>query len=134
MKIFINSMISILTTFFVYVFGTFDVALQCFLVAIVLDYITGILSAGYNKKLNSKIGLKGIIKKLALLCLIALAVVIDKITGADGIVRTLIIYYLVANEGLSIIENLSEMNIIIPKFIKDKLEQLKDGGNNESKC
>lgn len=134
MKIFINSMVSILTTFFVYIFGTFDVALQCFLVAIVLDYITGILSAGYNKKLNSKIGLKGIIKKLALLCLIALAVVIDKITGADGIVRTLIIYYLVANEGLSIIENLSEMNIIIPKFIKDKLEQLKDGENNESKC
>ena len=128
MKHLINGIISTLTTIGIYIFGEFDVALQCFLVAIVLDYLTGVLDAGYNKRLSSKIGLKGIFKKIALLCLIALAVVIDKITGADGIVRTLIIYYLVANEGLSIIENLAEMNIIIPEFIKEKLEQLKDGG------
>ena len=128
MKQVINLILSFLGTSFIYLFGQFDIALQCFLVAIVLDYLTGFLSAGYNKRLSSKIGLKGIFKKIALLCLIALAVVIDKITGADGIVRTLIIYYLVANEGLSIIENLAEMNIIIPEFIKEKLEQLKDGG------
>lgn len=132
MKQIINVIFSFLGTSFIYLFGQFDVALQCFLVAVVLDYITGVLNAGYNKRLSSKIGLKGIIKKIALLCLIALAVLIDKITNADGIVRTLIIYYLVANEGLSIIENLSEMNIIIPKFIKDKLEKLKDGEKNES--
>lgn len=128
MKHLINGIISIFTTIGIYIFGEFDVALQCFLVAIILDYLTGVLDAGYNKRLSSKIGLKGILKKIALLCLIALAVVIDKITGADGIVRTLIIYYLVANEGLSIVENLSEMNIIIPEFIKDKLEQIKKGG------
>lgn len=128
MKQIINSILSFLGTACIYLFGKFDIALQCFLVVVVLDYITGVLNAGYNKRLSSKIGLKGIFKKIALLCLIALAVVIDKITGADGIVRTLIIYYLVANEGLSIIENLGEMNIIIPEFIKEKLEQLKDGG------
>ena len=127
MKIFINWLISSFVTLFVYLFGKLDIALECFLVAIILDYITGVLNASYNKKLNSKIGIKGIIKKLGLLCLIALSVIIDKITGANGLVRTLIIYYLVANEGLSIIENLAEMNIIIPDFIKEKLEQLKGG-------
>lgn len=131
MKQIINGIISFLGTSFVYLFGQFDIALQCFLVAVVLDYITGVLDAGYNKRLSSKIGLKGILKKIALLCLIALAVVIDKITGADGIVRTLIIYYLVANEGLSIVENLAEMNIIIPEFIKEKLEQLKKGSETK---
>lgn len=133
MKQIISTILSFLGTSCIYLFGKFDIALQCFLVAVVLDYITGVLNAGYNKRLSSKIGLKGILKKLALLCLIALSVVIDKITSANGIVRTLIIYYLVANEGLSIIENLAEMNIIIPEFLKEKLEQLKKGGeNNES--
>lgn len=130
MKIIINSIISGLITSFIYLFGKIDIALECFLVAIVLDYITGILNAGYNKKLNSKIGLKGILKKLGLLSLIALSVIIDKITGANGVVRTLVIYYLVANEGLSIIENLAGMNIIIPEFLKEKLEQIKKGGEN----
>lgn len=127
MKIFINWLISSFVTLFIYLFGKLDIALECFLVSIILDYITGVLNASYNKKLNSKIGIKGIIKKLGLLCLIALSVIIDKITGANGLVRTLIIYYLVANEGLSIVENLAEMNIIIPDFIKEKLEQLKGG-------
>lgn len=135
MKYIIESILSMTATAIVYIFGKIDVALECFLVTIVLDYITGILSAGYNKKLSSKTGLKGILKKLGLLCLIALSVIIDRITGTNGIVRTLIIYYLVANEGLSIIENLAEMNIIVPDFIKDKLEQIKKGGegNGNSK-
>ena len=130
MKIIINSIVSGFITAFIYLLGNIDIALECFLVAIVLDYITGILNAGYNKKLNSKIGLKGILKKLGLLSLIALAVIIDKITGANGVVRTLVIYYLVANEGLSIIENLAGMNIIIPELLKEKLEQIKKGGEN----
>ena len=130
MKYIISGILSFLSTAFIYLFGEIDVALECFIVAVILDYVTGILSAGYQKKLNSKIGFKGILKKIALFCLIALAVIIDKITGASGIVRTLIIYYLVANEGLSIIENLAEMNIIIPEFIKEKLEQIKKGGDN----
>ena len=84
MKHLINGIISTLTTIGIYIFGEFDIALQCFLVAIVLDYLTGVLDAGYNKRLSSKIGLKGIFKKIALLCLIALAVVIDKITAYTG--------------------------------------------------
>lgn len=127
MKHIINTILSFLYTTFIFLFGKIDISLQCFLIAMVLDYITGILNASYNKKLNSKIGFKGILKKMGLLCLIALAVIIDRITGSDGVIRTLIIYYIVANEGLSIIENLAEMNIIIPEFIKDKLEQLKKG-------
>ena len=50
---------------------------------------------------------------LCLLCLVALSVVVDNVAGNTGLIRTTIIYYLVANEGLSIIENLSEMNIRI---------------------
>lgn len=124
MKIFFNNAVSVVVTTLVYLLGGFDIALMCLLVVIVLDYITGVLSAIYNKKLNSKIGIKGIVKKIAYLCLVALAVVIDKITGATGIIRTLVIYFLVSNDGISILENLVKMDIKVPKKVRESLEQI----------
>lgn len=121
-KIFFGSM----ATFFIYLVGGIDVALISLLIVMALDYITGLLKAGKKKTLSSKIGLKGIKKKIGILCLVALAVVIDHLTGDSGFIRTMVLYYLVANEGLSIIENLGEMDILIPEVLKERLEQLKD--------
>lgn len=131
MQAIIKSAVSVLATTFIYLFGGCDIALQSLVVFIILDYLTGIAKSYVAKKLNSNKGLKGIVKKLAMLCLVAVAVIIDRITGYTGMVRTLIIYYLVANEGLSILENLSEMNIIVPSFLKDKLEQIRDNNSKE---
>lgn len=125
MQVLMKSVISVSTTTLIYLLGGWDIALQSLIIVIILDYLTGIAKGYVTKKLNSNKGLKGIIKKLSMLCIVAVSVIIDRITGYTGMVRTLIIYYLVANEGLSIIENLSEMDIIIPSFLKDKLEQLK---------
>lgn len=119
-----------IATFFIYLLGGLDIALISLLIVIVLDYITGLLKASKKKTLSSKIGLKGIKKKIGILCLVALSVVIDHLTGDSGLVRTMVIYYLVANEGLSIIENLAEMDVMIPSVIKDKLDQLKDKGSD----
>lgn len=127
----IKIVLGALSTVFVYLFGGLDIALQSLLIAIVIDYITGLLKATKKNNLSSKIGLKGIKKKIGILCLVALSVVVDRITGDSGFVRTMIIYYLVANEGLSIIENLGEMDILVPEFLKSKLEQLKDKGSDQ---
>ena len=120
-----------LGTAFIYVFGGLDIALQSLLIIMVIDYITGVLKAGKKKSLSSKIGLKGIKKKIGILCLVAVSVIADRLAGDSGLIRSMVIYYLVANEGLSILENLGEMNIIVPEFLKDKLEQLKGGNDNE---
>ena len=125
-ELFTKYILTFLSTVGLYLFGGLDVALQAFLLAMVLDYITGLMKGYKSKKLNSKTGLKGIFKKLGLLCLVALAVAIDKVAGNSGLIRTVVIYYLFANEGLSIVENLGEMNVIVPKVIKEKLEQLKE--------
>lgn len=125
MKIAFNNLISLIATTFIYLMGGFDIALQCLLIIIILDYITGVLAAIYNKKLNSKIGIKGIVKKVGYLCLVALCVIVDKITGQTGIIRSIVIYFLVSNDGISIIENLVEMNIKVPKKVKDSLEQIR---------
>ena len=127
----LKSVISVLSTSFLYLLGGWDIALQSLLIFIILDYLTGISKSYITKKLNSNKGLKGIVKKVSMLCIVAVAVIIDNITGYTGMIRNLVIYYLVANEGLSIIENLSEMGIIIPEGLKNRLEQLKSKGSDE---
>lgn len=92
----------------------------------ILDYITGVCKAGYENKLNSKIGLKGIIKKIGYLIVVAVSVLIDEIIGNTGAIRTAIIYIFVSNELLSIIENWAGMGLPIPAFLVEKLEQLKN--------
>lgn len=117
----------ILTTF-VYLVGGFDIAIQSLLIVIVIDYLTGIASAIYNKELSSKIGFKGIIKKFCYLLVVALSVVIDNLLGQSGLIRSLVIYFFVANDGLSIIENMAEMDVKLPQKLIDALEQIKKKG------
>jgi len=125
MKEIINSIISVICTGFIYLLGGVDVALTCLLVAIVLDYISGIMKAYVNKQLSSQIGFKGIVKKVGVLLVVMLAVLVDRVTGETGAIRTLVIYYFVANEGLSIIENLGQAGVPIPESIRKALKALK---------
>ena len=130
MKDIICSVLAGICTGLVYLWGGFDVAMQCLLVAIVLDYISGIIKAFVRKELSSSIGFKGIVKKVGVLVIVALAVLIDRVTGESGAIRTLVIYYFVANEGLSIIENAGKSGLPIPHSIREALEALKKQGDD----
>lgn len=131
MKLAIKSFLSAISTTLLFILGGWDIALQSLIVVMIIDYLTGISKSYVAEKLNSNKGFKGIVKKLAMLGLVAIAVIIDRLVGDTGLIRTFLIYYLVANEGLSIIENLGEMDIIVPEFLKKRLEQLKDKGDQE---
>ena len=128
MKHLISNVFSVILTTIVYLLGGVDIALHSLLIVIVIDYLTGIASAIYNKELSSKVGFKGIIKKFSYLLVVALSVVIDNLLGQSGLIRTLVIYFFVANDGLSIVENMAEMNIKLPKKLIDALEQIKKKG------
>lgn len=128
MKQLINDVVSVVLTTTIYLLGGFDIALQSLIIVIVIDYLTGIASAIYNKELSSKTGFKGIIKKFCYLLVVALSVVVDNLTGQSGIIRSLVIYFFVANDGLSIIENMAEMGVKLPKKLMDSLEQIKRKG------
>ena len=128
MKILLNNIVSVILTTFVYLDGGFDIAIQSLLIVLVIDYLTGIASAIYNKNLSSRIGLKGIIKKFCYILVVALSVVIDNLLGQSGLIRNLVIYFFVANDGLSIIENMAEMNVKLPQKLIDALEQIKKKG------
>lgn len=131
MKQFINTVLAAIATGAVYLFGGFDVALNCLLIAIVLDYLTGVIKAYIKKELSSEVGLKGILKKVGVLIVVMLGVLVDRVTGETGAVRTLVIYYFVANEGLSIIENLGAAGVPIPAKLKKALKALKKESNKK---
>lgn len=126
MKNWILNIFSVIATCFVYLVGGIDYSLIALLIIMALDYITGVISAIYNKELSSRIGAKGILKKVLMLCIIGLAVIVDRLTGETGAVRTLVIYYYVANEGISILENLVECDVPFPDKVLEVLKQLQN--------
>ena len=132
MKAIINYVSSTILTTIVYYLGGLDMALKTLLILMVLDYITGICKSIINKKVNSVIGLKGIIKKVGYLIIVALSFLLDGMVGDTGAIRNLVVYFFVANEGISILENWGAMGLPLPSKILEVLEQLKkeNGGNN----
>ena len=114
------------TTYFL---GGWDFALQTLMIMIALDYATGFLKAWHDKNLSSLIGAKGIIKKVGYLIIVGIAVILDNIVeGSNGAIRTLVIYFFIANEGISIIENWSSLGLPMPDIIKTTLSQIKNHG------
>lgn len=107
--------------------GGWDTMLQVLILFVVLDYVTGLLSAGITKKLNSEVGFKGICKKVMLFIPIVVAYKLDVVLHTE-ILRSLAIWFYIANEGLSILENLGKVGVKIPQPLLDALEQLKKKG------
>lgn len=131
MKNIVQITFSGIATVLSFLFGGMDIALEVLLVVMILDYITGILKAWINGTLDSRIGKKGIIKKIGYLTLVVLAVCLDHLAGETGAIRTLVIYFFVANEGISIVENWGAIGLPLPKILIDKLQQLKGDDGNE---
>ena len=120
MKYMFNFFTSTVLTTVLYFLGGWDMALKTLLIIIALDYLTGVCDAIANKKINSKIGAKGIIKKVGYLIIVAVSVQLDQIVGDTGAIRNLVIYFFVANEGISILENWGSMGLPLPeKVMKD---------------
>lgn len=109
--------------------GGWDLALQVLALFVVLDYITGLVAAWYRKVLNSRVGFRGICKKVLLFIPIAICYALDQVIGQE-ILRSLAIFFYIANEGLSITENLGLCGVPVPVPLLDALEQLKKKGES----
>ena len=119
-----------------FMFGKLDGLLIALIVFVTIDYVTGVMCAFAEKKLSSEVGAKGIMKKVAIFTLVALAHIIDTVIlkGVDGSTfRTAVIFYYLSNEGLSITENATRLGLPVPKKLRSVLEQLnEEDDNNDS--
>jgi len=115
-----------------YFLGGNDGFLYALVVFVVLDYITGVMAAVIEKNVSSEIGYKGIFKKVVIFVLVGVGNVVDQqIIGSGQAIRTAVIFFYLSNEGISILENSARIGLPIPERLKDVLEQLKEGKNNE---
>lgn len=125
-----------------------SVGLKVILVCIVLDVIFGTLRAIREKKLNSCVGIDGMIRKIAMIISILSAIIIDAIVNVDliGFIPVEIkSYYNVTKVGLSdlfnclyivfesisILKNMSKCKLPIPKKLQKILEKLLNEFTNE---
>lgn len=113
-------------------FGSWDKLLYTLMILMVLDYALGIIKAVYTKTLSSEIGFKGLLKKIAMLVIVALANTIQNLMGGNVAVREIVIMFYIANEGISILENAAVILPQMPDKLKDILLQLR-GDNNENR-
>ena len=87
--------------------GGFDASLYTLLAFVVVDYITGVLRAINEKKVSSRIGAKGITKKI-------------------------LIFFYISNEGISLLENAVSIGLPVPEKVKEALKQLHGKEDNEN--
>lgn len=116
-----NFLLSVMT----YLIGGFDNLIVTLLIFMFLDYLTGVLKAIYKKKLSSKVGFKGIIKKLGYIFIIIIATLFDYIvSNGEMSIRNLTLYFFIANEAISILENWSLLGLPLPKKLTEVFEQI----------
>ena len=104
--------------------GGWDMAIKILATFVVLDYIVGVMAACVQKRVDSQVGFLGIMKKILIFVAIIICYQIDLLIGQD-ILRNLAIFFYIANEGISILENLGRAGLEYPPAIKDALMQLR---------
>lgn len=111
-----------------------DIKLMWFLMILMaLDIITGLSKAIKNKTLWSRKSMFGFARKMMIFCIIVLANIIDQMLGLNGGLLMITIFYYIANEGLSIVENCAEMGVLVPKEIAEKLQVIKSDKSSTAK-
>ncbi len=114
-----------------FMFGEIDGLLLALVAFVVIDYVTGFICAWTEKKLSSEVGAKGIAKKVFIFMLVAVANIIDtQILRNGAAIRTAVIFFYIANEGVSICENAGRLGLPIPEKLKMVLEQLNEEEEN----
>lgn len=116
-----------------YFLGGSDGILMALIAFVVLDYITGVMCAVADKKVNSSVGWRGICRKIMTFILVGIGSLLDThVLGEIGILRTAIIFFYLSNEGISILENAAYLGLPVPAKLRDVLEQLHSRGDKDT--
>lgn len=107
-----------------YLFGDWNAAIEALVIAMVIDYISGVIAAYLNPglSLSSQRGFRGILKKIMILLLVSLAHFLD-CAMHQQVICAAVTYFFLGNEGLSIVENAAKAGVPIPAKLRQTLEQ-----------
>ena len=116
-----------------YFLGGCDGLLIALVVFAVVDYISGVMCAVADKKLNSEVGFKGICRKVLIFLLVGIANILDvQVIGTGSVLRTAVIFFYLSNEGVSLLENAAHLGLPVPEKLKEVLEQLHERSEGDT--
>lgn len=114
-----------------FLLGGLDGMLYALMAFMILDYLTGCMVAISTKTLSSEIGFKGISKKIIIIALVGVANIVDvQIIGQGTALRSATIFFYIANEGISILENAARLGLPFPRKLQQILKQLNEEDND----
>lgn len=131
METIVKSIIGVSGALAGYLWGEWTVLLNVLLVFVVIDYLSGLVAAGFEGKISSNEGLKGIAKKVFIFAIVAVAHLVDTAIGDGHLFRDAAIFFYVANELISILENAGRIGLPIPQAIQKAVEILRAKGERE---
>lgn len=124
------------------------VPLALLLIMMIVDYISGMSKAYINGEWSSKVGFKGIVKKVGYIGVVIVSAVMDWViySGLKGVgvdikmsyyLGLIVVIWLLINECISVLENLGEIGVPLPAFLIKGIKKLqkniedKGGKDNE---
>lgn len=144
MEILFRGVLTILGSIFTFWIGEWDLLIQYLLLFILIDYVSGLISAFRNKELSSEVGWFGLLRKVTIFVVIGIAHGIDMLINQypiDGVqpeiafptLRTLIVWGYIINEVISILENISKSGVYLPPPLLKVMEFLKANSEKVNK-
>lgn len=116
-----------------YLFGNINGLLVALLIAMSLDFVTGIIVAVVKHELSSNICGKGIAKKVLMLCIVVVGHLVDSaVIGEGAAIQNLVVIFYLANECISLLENSARLGVKYPDKLIKILEQLREGNNGRA--
>ncbi|MGN1404602.1 MAG: holin family protein [Ruminococcus sp.] len=138
MKETICTLAGIAGSFVAGLFGGWDASIRALVIFMAVDYFMGLVCAGVFRKsaktesggLQSKVGWKGLCRKVVTLLLVLVAAQLDSVAGTSYI-RDAVCIAFMANELLSMVENVGLMGVPMPEVLTKAIDLLQSKGKDE---
>lgn len=106
--------------------GDWDTPLRILLILMAVDVLSGCFKGWYLNQFSSREFRKGLMTKAGFFLVLILAYQIDVLMqNTEPVVRTAVATAYIVVEGTSLLENLAQIGVPIPKFLTDRLGALK---------
>lgn len=111
-----------------HLYGGWSMNIEYLVIAMIIDYISGVAASFFSSELylDSRVGFKGIVKKVLVLMMVAMGHIVDGVIGTE-LVMPMVLWFYMANECLSITENVANAGVPIPRRLRATLRQVSEG-------
>lgn len=104
-----------------YLYGGWTTTLYVLVAFVSIDYVTGIIAAASERKLDPTVGFVGVAKKLFIFIMVAIGHLLDLTLNLSVIQQAAIFYYL-GTEFISINKNFGRLGVPVPEVISKAIE------------